>query len=121
MSKKISRRDFLKLAGVGAATSAVLTGCGPASRYVVREPYTQMPEYTFNGQSTYFATTCRECAAGCGLVVRTYQGRAIKTEGNPAHPCQPGQDLRARTGHTARPVQPGPGDRSGQPVSARLA
>jgi anaerobic selenocysteine-containing dehydrogenase len=91
MIKKISRRDFLKLAGMGAATSAVLTGCGPASRYVVREPYTQMPEYTFNGQSTFFATTCRECAAGCGLVVRTYQGRAIKTEGNPAHPVNQGK------------------------------
>ncbi|MDP1779970.1 MAG: twin-arginine translocation signal domain-containing protein, partial [Anaerolineales bacterium] len=66
MSKKFSRRDFLKLAGVGVATSAVLTGCGPASRYVKREPYLQMPEYNYNGQSTYYATTCRECAAGCG-------------------------------------------------------
>jgi anaerobic selenocysteine-containing dehydrogenase len=91
MSKKISRRDFLKLAGVGAASGATLTGCGPASRYVVREPYTQMPEYTFNGQSTYFATTCRECTAGCGLVVRTYQGRAIKAEGNKAHPVNLGK------------------------------
>lgn len=91
MSKKISRRDFLKLAGVGAATGAVLTGCGPASRYVVREPYTQMPEYTFNGQSTYFATTCRECSAGCGLVLRTYQGRAIKAEGNKHHPVNLGK------------------------------
>jgi len=91
MSKKISRRDFLKLAGVGAATGAVLTGCGPASRYVVREPYTQMPEYTFNGQSTYFATTCRECSAGCGLVLRTYQGRAIKAEGNKNHPVNQGK------------------------------
>lgn len=91
MSKKISRRDFFKLAGVGAATGAVLTGCGPATRYVLREPYIQMPEYTFNGQSTYFATTCRECAAGCGLVVRTYQGRAIKTEGNKNHPVNLGK------------------------------
>lgn len=91
MSKKISRRDFLKLAGTGAATGAVLTGCGPATRYVVREPYTQMPEYTFKGESTYFATTCRECPAGCGLVVRTYQGRAIKTEGNKRHPVNLGK------------------------------
>ncbi len=91
MSKKISRRDFLKLAGAGAATGAVLTGCGPASRYVVREPYTEMPEYTFNGKSTYFATTCRECSAGCGLVVRTFQGRALKTEGNPHHPVSMGK------------------------------
>ena len=91
MTKKISRRDFLKLAGAGAATGAVLTGCGPATRQVIREPYTQMPEYTFNGKSTYFATTCRECSAGCGLVVRTFQGRALKTEGNKNHPVNLGK------------------------------
>ncbi len=91
MSEQFSRRDFLKLAGVGAATTAVLTGCGPASRYVKREPYMEMPEYTYNGQSTYYATTCRECAAGCGLVVRTSQGRAIKTEGNANNPLNLGK------------------------------
>ena len=91
MSEKISRRDFLKLASVGAATTAVLTGCGPASRYVTREPYTKMPEYTYNGLSTYYATTCRECAAACGLIVRTMQGRAIKVEGNPANPVNLGK------------------------------
>jgi anaerobic selenocysteine-containing dehydrogenase len=91
MSKNFSRRDFLKLATAGAATSAILTGCGPASRYVVREPYKQMPEYTYNGMSTYYATTCRECAAGCGLVVRVHQGRAIKVEGNKNHPVNLGK------------------------------
>ena len=91
MSEKISRREFLKLAGAGAATTAVLTGCGPASRYVKREPYSRMPEYTYNGLSTYYATTCRECAAGCGLIVRTFQGRALKVEGNPQHPVSRGK------------------------------
>ena len=91
MSKKVSRRDFLKLATAGATTTAVLTGCGPASRYIKREPYTEMPEYTYNGLSTYYATTCRECAAGCGLIVRTMQGRAIKVEGNPNHPVNAGK------------------------------
>ncbi|NIV16517.1 MAG: molybdopterin-dependent oxidoreductase [Aliifodinibius sp.] len=88
---KFSRRDFLKLAGTGAATTAVLTGCGPASRYVVREPYAKMPEYTYNGESTFYATTCQECSAGCGLIVRTIQGRAIKVEGNPNHPVNLGK------------------------------
>jgi len=91
MSESISRRDFLKLAGAGAATTAVLTGCGPASRYVKREPYTRMPEYNYNGQSTYYATTCRECSAGCGLVVRTMQGRALKVEGNKNNPVNLGK------------------------------
>ncbi len=91
MSKNLSRRDFLKVAGAGAATTAVLTGCGPASRYINRQQYLQMPEYTLNGLSTFFATTCRECAAGCGLVVRTFQGRALKVEGNPDHPVNLGK------------------------------
>lgn len=91
MTEKISRRDFLKIAGAGTAITTVLTGCGPASRYTTREPYTKMPEYNYNGQSTYYATTCRECAAGCGLVVRTMQGRALKVEGNKYNPVNLGK------------------------------
>ena len=30
-------------------------------------------------------------AAGCGLIVRTHQGRAVKIEGNPAHPVNLGK------------------------------
>jgi anaerobic selenocysteine-containing dehydrogenase len=90
MNKQISRRDFLKVVGLGVATT-VLTGCGPISRYVYREPYYKMPEYTYNGQSTYYATTCRECPAGCGTVVRTMQGRALKVEGNKNHPVSRGK------------------------------
>jgi anaerobic selenocysteine-containing dehydrogenase len=51
----------------------------------------KMPEYTYNGLSTYYATTCRECAAACGLVVRTMQGRAIKVEGNASNPVNLGK------------------------------
>jgi anaerobic selenocysteine-containing dehydrogenase len=91
MSKNISRRDFLKVAGAGIAATAILTGCGPDSRYVTRMPYTRMPEYTYNGLSTYYATTCRECPAGCGLIVRTMQGRALKIEGNQNHPVNLGK------------------------------
>ncbi len=91
MSHKLSRRDFLKIAGASAAASAVLTGCGPASRYIVRRPYTQMPEYNQTGLNTYYASACRECAAGCGIIVRTKEGRAITIEGNPQHPVNHGR------------------------------
>ena len=79
MSSQISRRDFLKLSGAGIA-AAILTGCGPLSRYVTREPYTQMPEYSYNGISTYYATACRECPAGCGMQIRHIDGRAINVD-----------------------------------------
>ena len=91
MSDKITRRNFLKIAGAGAAISAVLTGCGPMSRYIVRRPYTEMPEYNQTGLNTYYASTCRECAAGCGIIVRTKEGRAITIEGNPQHPLNRGR------------------------------
>lgn len=90
MSSQLSRRDFLKVTGAGIA-AAILTGCGPLSRAVKREPYALMPEYNYNGLSTYYATTCRECPAGCGTVVRTMQGRAIKIEGNQNHPVSLGK------------------------------
>ncbi len=91
MKNRISRREFLKIAGLGGAAAAVLTGCGPASRYVRRQPYSDMPEYALTGKSTYFATTCGECPAGCGLIVRTMEGRAHKVEGNPSHPVNHGK------------------------------
>jgi len=33
-----------------------------------------------------YATTCRECPAGCGMHVSHVNGRAIKAEGSPGHP-----------------------------------
>jgi anaerobic selenocysteine-containing dehydrogenase len=90
MTQKVSRRDFLKIGGVATA-AAVLTGCGPTARYVTRRPYADMPEYNQTGVSTYFASTCRECPAGCGIIVRTMEGRAIKIEGNPDHPVNKGK------------------------------
>jgi anaerobic selenocysteine-containing dehydrogenase len=91
MSTKITRRNFLKLSGVGAAAATVLTGCGPMSRYVRRSPYNEMPEFSKVGESTYYATTCRECPAACGIIMRTMEGRAIKAEGNPNHPVSRGK------------------------------
>ena len=91
MTKTISRRDFIKYSGLGTAASAILTGCGPVSRYVVRQQYAEMPEFNQTGVSTYYATSCRECPAGCGLIVRTREGRAIGIQGNPDHPINLGK------------------------------
>ena len=37
-----------------------------------------------------YATTCRECPAGCGMHVRHVNGRSLKAEGNPDHPVNRG-------------------------------
>jgi anaerobic selenocysteine-containing dehydrogenase len=90
MAKKITRRDFLKIGATGAAAS-VLTGCQNPREWVILEPYVRPPEEQLAGQPTYYATTCRQCPAGCGVIVRLLNGRAVKLEGNPEHPLNQGK------------------------------
>lgn len=87
MTKTITRRDLLKIAA--GATSAA--GLAPAIRRIAIEPFVQPPEEMFPGQATWYASTCRQCSAGCGIVVRTVNGRARKIEGNPLHPLNRGK------------------------------
>jgi anaerobic selenocysteine-containing dehydrogenase/Fe-S-cluster-containing dehydrogenase component len=84
----VKRRDFLKVLGVaGAATS--IAGCYD-NKVEKLIPYVASPDNTVPGVSSFYATTCRECGAGCGLIIETRDGRAIKAEGNPDHPVNRG-------------------------------
>jgi anaerobic selenocysteine-containing dehydrogenase/Fe-S-cluster-containing dehydrogenase component len=89
MSDTVSfqRRDFLKLIGVGVA--GAVAGCAkpPAEKLL---PYLVQPNDVLPGIPYFFASTCRECPAGCGILVKQREGRAIKVEGNPAHPLNRG-------------------------------
>ncbi len=81
-----TRRDFLKLAGIGVA--AATSGCAqPAEKLI---PYLVAPQDILPGIPYWYASTCRECSAGCGTLVKTREGRAIKIEGNPEHPVSRG-------------------------------
>ena len=84
----VKRRDFLKILGATGATTAVV-GCS-SEKVGKLIPYVTSPDNTVAGVSQYYATTCRECAAGCGLIVEVRDGRAIKAEGNPEHPVNRG-------------------------------
>ena len=84
----LCRREFLKLFGI-VGTGAVLSGCGePATRYLI--PFINPPEDVVPGKAVYYATTCRECPAGCGMLAKNREGRIVKVEGNPAHPIVAG-------------------------------
>jgi len=88
MKRNINRRDFLKISALGGAT-VVAAGCSDPIENLIP---LQVPPYDYvPGVSTHFATTCQECSAACGLVVRTREGRAIKIEGNPQHPISEGR------------------------------
>ena len=87
MHKTLTRREFLTIAA--GATAA--TGLAPRIRNIVIEPFVRPPEELLPGQATWYASTCRQCPAGCGIIVRTIGGRAKKIEGNPLHPLNRGK------------------------------
>ena len=82
------RRDFLKVVGAGGAGAAAV-GCSTdkVERLI---PYVTPPEEITPGVATWYASTCGECAAGCGIRVRTREGRAVMIEGAPDHPVSKG-------------------------------
>ena len=49
------------------------------------------PEEFSPGIATWYHTVCSMCSSGCGISVRTREGRAKKIEGNPAHPVNQGR------------------------------
>src|SRR5262249_48324665 len=106
---ELDRRDFLKLVGVGAGAAAA-AGCSDKVTQLI--PYVVQPEEITPGVPVYYASTCTACSAGCGLHVKTREGRPIKLEGNPVHPvnqgklCARGQTSIGRTYHPDRFQQP---------------
>jgi anaerobic selenocysteine-containing dehydrogenase/Fe-S-cluster-containing dehydrogenase component len=102
---ELDRRDFLKIVGLSAGAAATAGCSDPADKLI---PYVVQPEEITPGIAVVYATTCQECSAGCGLHVKTREGRPIKLEGNPDHPinkgrlCARGQTGIGRTYHPDR-------------------
>ncbi|MEP6766404.1 MAG: molybdopterin-dependent oxidoreductase, partial [Gemmatimonadaceae bacterium] len=74
--------------GVAGATTAVV-GCS-SEKVGKLIPYVTSPDNMLPGVSQYYATTCGECATGCGIIAETRDSRTIKLEGNPDHPLNRG-------------------------------
>src|SRR5690349_8755131 len=87
MSDGLSRRSFLKIASAAGAAAAI-PGCEPTARHLI--PYVVPDENVIPGVPSFYATTCNECGAGCGVVARVREGRVIKLEGNPKDPISQG-------------------------------
>ena len=85
---QVHRRDFLKLAGFGAAAT-VLAGCtrAPVEKAI---PMLVQPEEIIPGRALYYASSCAGCSAGCGVLVKNRDGRPVKLEGNPQQPLARG-------------------------------
>lgn len=88
----IDRREFLKLVGAGGAS----VGAGYMLRESIKNPteylipHVVAPEDFSSGVATWYNSVCTMCPAGCGISVRTREGRAKKIEGNPSHPVNQG-------------------------------
>jgi molybdopterin-containing oxidoreductase family iron-sulfur binding subunit len=83
----MKRRDFFRVvAASGAAATAA--GCGRAAETLL--PHVVPHEQLIPGVPAFFATVCRECPAGCGVLAENHDGRVTKLEGNPDHPISRG-------------------------------
>src|SRR5690349_8222572 len=86
----MDRRKFLTVLGATGGGALALSGCS-TSKIEKLVPYLVQSEDQIPGLATWYASTCTECDAGCGLHVRTREGRAVKLEGNPEHPVNQGK------------------------------
>src|ERR1039457_2546317 len=82
-----SRRQFVKLMAASFALAGVATlgaGCRRPEEHL--EPFGKQPEnYTF-GEAQYFATAMPTRTGAIPLVVKSYEGRPVKIEGNALFP-----------------------------------
>ncbi|MFH0996704.1 MAG: 4Fe-4S dicluster domain-containing protein [Pseudomonadota bacterium] len=83
----MNRRTFLKIAGIGSI--AIAAGCTSQPEKTLYS-LVQAPDDMVPGRATWYAATCRECPAGCGVLAKNREGRVIKLEGNPNHPINRG-------------------------------
>jgi anaerobic selenocysteine-containing dehydrogenase/Fe-S-cluster-containing dehydrogenase component len=83
----MNRRDFFKIVATTGATAAA-AGCQQATEQIL--PLVVPNEQLVPGVAAWFATVCRECPAGCGVLARNREGRVVKLEGNPDHPVSQG-------------------------------
>ncbi|MHB8777317.1 MAG: molybdopterin-containing oxidoreductase family protein [Anaerolineales bacterium] len=88
MSRNLSRRDFLRMGGLAAGSAAAL---GALKNVMSAQAAPQVPtSLQTASEEKIVASTCHLCSAGCGILVRVADGKAVKLEGNPMHPINQG-------------------------------
>ncbi len=90
-----SRRNFLKIMSASFALAGVATlGAGCRRPEEKLEPFGKQPENYTYGEPQYFATAMPTRTGAIPLVVKSYEGRPIKIEGNALFPGSNGSTDR---------------------------
>ncbi|MBI4200236.1 MAG: molybdopterin-dependent oxidoreductase [Chloroflexi bacterium] len=84
----LTRRTFLKASGSAASGAAALHLLG-VTRPVFQALGSSRPAAA--SAERWVPSVCLQCPAGCGIMVKTVDGRAVKIEGNPLHPINAGK------------------------------
>ncbi len=84
----VNRRELLSLMGASIALAG-LTGCTrqPTERIF---PYVKAPEEIVPGEALHYATAHLHGGFARGILVKSYEGRPVKIEGNDLHPASLG-------------------------------
>ena len=81
----VSRRNFMKIMSASFALAGLgVTGCRRPEHKIL--PFSKMPENYVHGKPQYYATSMPTRQTAVPLVVKSYDGRPIKIEGNGEHP-----------------------------------
>ncbi|MDR3608074.1 MAG: 4Fe-4S dicluster domain-containing protein [Oligoflexia bacterium] len=83
----LARREFLTIMGASMAMATLSCARRPVHKII---PHVVRPEEVVPGVSSYYASTCKECSVGCGILTKNREGRPIKLEGNSEHPANRG-------------------------------
>jgi molybdopterin-containing oxidoreductase family iron-sulfur binding subunit len=90
-----SRRNFLKIMSASFAFAGIATlGAGCRRPEEKLEPFGKQPENYTYGDAQYFATAMPTRTGAIPLVVKSYEGRPVKIEGNALYPGSNGSTDR---------------------------
>ncbi len=88
---KLTRRNFLAWAGLGAVGAVACEGFGIRRGELDIQSPVRLPEDLVRGSDNWYASLCRTCPSCEGIVVRVMEGRAKKIQGNPFYPTNQGK------------------------------
>ena len=88
---KLSRRNFLAWAGLGAVGAVACEGFGIRSGELDIQSSVRLPEDLVRGNDNWYASLCRICPSCEGIVIRVMEGRAKMIQGNPYFPTNEGK------------------------------